>query len=160
MIKLILSLFTITSLYADPFYALFPDQYTLFTHQVQTTIKHAHTEIIVISNVLHNDNLRKSFIDITKHGVKVNLIVNSLTRDSLSLAQYDGITLYTYKVRPFTGSIIIIDSELGCILTSTLDEEKMLSDGSVATCTDNIQEISLLHASAMSIIKRSNSYLK
>jgi hypothetical protein len=160
MIKLITLILTITIANANIFPFLLPDEGSHFNHHLQSLLKNAQNEIIIVTPLMNYPSLNKAIIHSISHGRHLTLIVSKPSGDPLRLIAYTGVTLYTYTPRAITDTIILIDNTHVCHLGGVLNEKNWGDTVTNVWCSDEPSLFLPVQKQITGLIKRSKSYLK
>jgi len=160
MIKLIALIFTITTANANIFPFLLPDEGSHFNHHLQSLLKNARKEIVIVTPSMNYPSLNKNLIRVLSHGGHLTLIVSKPSGDPLRLIAYEGATLYTYTPRAVADTLILIDSTHVCHLSGSLNEKNLGDSVSSVWCSDESSLILSTQKQITTFIKRSKPYLQ
>lgn len=158
MIKLLLLLFTFSTVYPQETIFNFPAHHSRFIHQINHSLKNS-SHILIITPTYHHAELTKGLLASIKRGNNVKLIVQDLQGDPLSMVQYKRIDLYTSPA-PLLQSILLIDEILVCTSNETLDDEILNFHHSSIRCSDEKGKIRAIRHSLTPLLKHSKSYLE
>ena len=160
MIKLITLILTITITNANILPFLLPDEGSHFNHHLQSLLKNAQKEIVVIAPSMNYPSLNKAITHALAHGGHLTLIVSKPLGDPLRLVAYDGVTLYTYAPRALTDTLILIDNTYICHLGGALSEKSLGDTITNAWCSDEPSLILTTQKEITTLLKRSKPYLQ
>ncbi len=160
MIKLIALLLTIITANANIFPFLLPDEGSRFNHHLQTHLKNAQKEIVIITHSMNYPTLSKSIIRSLSTRGHLTLIVSKPSGDPLRLIAYEGVNLYTYPSRTLTDTLILIDNTQVCHLSGPLSEKHLTNAASSVWCSDDPSLILRMQKHVNVLLRRSAPYLE
>lgn len=160
MIKLILLLFIISTVNADISPFLLPDEKSLFNHHLQSHLKKANKEIVILTPSMNFPSLRSTVIGTLSHGVHLTLIVREPLGDPLYFTSYGGVDLYTYRPRNLSDTLILIDNTYVCHLSGPLSEKHLSDDTSSVWCSDESSHLLRTKKHLDTVLHRSRGYLQ
>lgn len=160
MIKLIALLLTIITANANIFPFLLPDEGSRFNHHLQTHLKNAQKEIVIITHSMNYPALSKSIIRSLSGGGHLTLIVSNPSGDPLRLIAYEGVNLYTYIPRTLTDTLILIDNTQICHISGPLSEKHLTNASSNVWCSDEASLILRTQKYINLLLGRSTPYLQ
>jgi len=160
MIKLIALLLTITIANANIFPFLLPDEGSHFDHHLQTHLKNAQKEVVIITASMHYPSLNKTILRSLSHGVHLSIIANDLHNDPLHFAAYQNVAVYRNSTRAISDTIILIDNTHICHIPDALDEKNLKNNISNIWCSDESALILSSQKGINLLKKRSTPYLE
>jgi len=160
MIKLITLLFTISIANANIFPFLLPDEGSRFNHYLQTHLKNSQKEIVIVTPSMYHPSLGKSILRSISRGGHLTLIVSKPSRDSLRFIAYEGVALYRYTPRALSDTLVLIDNNLVCHLSGSLNEKGLSENVSSVWCSDESSLVLAAQKQITTLIKRSKPYLQ
>ena len=158
MIKLLLLLFTFSTVYPQETIYNFPAHHSRFIHLLNRSLKNS-SDILIITPTYHHAKVTKEILSSTKRGSNVKLIVQAPQGDPLLLVQYQGIHLFISPAS-LAESIILIDDALVCTTAEILDDEILTANHSSIKCSDDKNKIKAIRHSLTPLLKHSKSYLE
>lgn len=160
MIKLIALFFTISTVNANIFPFLLPDEGSHFNHYLQTHLRNNQKEIVIVTPSLNYPSMGKSILRSLSHGGHLTLIVSKPSGDALRLIAYEGVTLYNYTPRALTDTLILIDNRHVCHLSGSLNEKSLTDNVSNVWCSDESSLVLTTQKHITALTKRSKPYLQ
>ncbi|MDP1785334.1 MAG: hypothetical protein Q8K81_07925 [Sulfuricurvum sp.] len=160
MIKLIALLFIISTADADIFPFLLPDEKSQFNYHLQSHLKKANKEIVILTSSMNFPSLRKTLTGTLSHGVHLTLIVREPLGDPLYFTAYRGVDLYTYRPRNLSDTLILIDNIYVCHLSGPLNEKHLSDDTSSVWCSDEASHLLRTKKHLDTLLQRSRGYLQ
>ncbi|MDQ1298969.1 MAG: hypothetical protein QG558_1508 [Campylobacterota bacterium] len=160
MIKLIALIFTITVSNANIFPFLLPDEGSRFNYHLQSLVKNAQKEIIIVTPSMNYPSLNKPLVRAVSRGGHLTIIASKPSGDPLRLIAYAGVTLYAYAPRAIANTLILIDNTHVCHLGGALNEKNLGDTVSQVWCSDEPSLILSTQKQITTLLKRSKSYLQ
>ena len=160
MIKFIALFLTLIVANAQTLSYMLPDHKALFEHALMAHLKKANKEIVILTPLLHYGSLRSQLVRNIGKGIKLTIISQNPTHDSLSLVAYRNVELYTYQARPLNDTLILIDNTAVCHLSGALDEEELTHKTQNVLCSDAPELLQIMQTNVEKILTRSKPYLK
>ncbi|PHM18190.1 MAG: hypothetical protein CJD30_03135 [Sulfuricurvum sp. PD_MW2] len=158
MIKLLLPLFIVVSLYSHENIYIFPDNHTRCIHEISDLIKKS-SSVLIVSEHYHHPALSKALILSAKKGTQIKLILNDLQGEPLSLVQYRHISLYKTSAA-LKQSYILIDNTLLYTAKTAIDEDHFSRHHLTMQCSDSPQKMKMQHHFLSPILSSSHPYLE
>ena len=158
MIKLLLLLFTFSTVYSQETIFNFPAHHSRFIHLLNRSLQHS-SDILIITPTYHHAKVTQEILLSTKRGSHVKLIVQAPQGDPLSLVQYKGIHLYISPI-PLVQTILIIDETLVCTSNESLDDEILNDAHSSIHCSKEKGKINATRRSLYPLLNHSKPYLE
>lgn len=161
MIKLIALLLTIITANANIFPFLLPDEGSRFNHHLQTHLKNAQKEIVIITHSMNYSTLSKSIIRSLSSGGRLTLIVSKPSGDPLHLIAYEGVNFFnTYTPKTLSDTLILIDNTQVCHLSGPLSEKHLTNATSSVWYSDDPSLILRMQKHINVLLRRSTPDLK
>ena len=158
MIKLLAFVLLIVPLFGETTHFTFPDHHSRFLYFTEKSVKNS-SQITIISKTFNHTALKKVLQSAAKSGSKVNLYLNTASKDPLNLIQYRGIELFLTPAR-LEQSFILIDKESLCTTTGEIDEARFSQSASSMHCSTDPSDIKRLNPWLKEIRSLSRPYFK
>ena len=117
---------------------LLPHQHDSALSHLSRALQNAHSSVTIISTKIDSYELKKAFLSLLKRQIPIQIISYSHHHLGVEWVQYANVSLRLLdadRVMPLTFSLIMIDDDMTCKISTALDTTLMTSTFSLMECS-------------------------